>query len=486
MTTSIALKRKNAEISITLEASPIRRDWKLAVASSRLSLVRGTELLTLPAGCPIVVTCNQYRLLLPPRLRCGGTSCFGLRLDGSMKQAAIWALGAAQCIFWGVLYYSFSVLMVPMRADLQASDAVLAGAFSAGLVACALMTAPCGRWLDLGYGRTLLRGGALCAAALLVAWSWVETPAGLYLVWIGLGATMAAVLYETAFGLITRAIANSRERLRALASITIMGGLASTLFLPTAAGAVGLLGWRDTLWLLAAAVLLAAWVLEALAFPSLRASLREGSETFPRPSSGAVPLRSILALGAPFVAATFAAMALTTLVIPALVDRGHPLAAASWILAALGIMQLPGRLWLWRGVPSPRSLLVAPLALQAIGLGILGIQPQPITALVGVALFGMGAGLHTLARPWAVPLLFGVESAGNVNGAIARMQGMARAAGPFAAAAAYGRFGSGPVFLSLAGILLLASPLALKTAAHAGLAPAPASPSRTADVGPPP
>lgn len=383
----------------------------------------------------------------------------------SMPAAAVWTLGAVQCVYWGVLYYSFSVLLVSMRAEFGIDHAALAGAFSAGLAVSAALATAVGRRLDRGQGIVLLRAGGLATAALLWTWSLVTSVAALYLVWIGLGACMALVLYETAFALVTQAVVESGARLRALASVTVLGGLASTIFLPLAGLGVEQLGWRTTLRGLVLAWLFAAWLLERHALPGLRAGARLVPDAPPAPVQ-ALPPRSMWTLALPFVAATFSALAVTTLVIPMLVDLGHPLALAAWVLAAFGLMQLPGRIWLWRGggaLLSARGLLVAPLVLQAAGLALLATRSLA-AAIAGVAVFGIGSGLHTLARPWVVPQLVGVARAGRVNGAIARAQGLARAAGPFIAAALYGRVGSTPVFLGLALVLVALCPWAVSTA----------------------
>ncbi len=92
---------------------------------------------------------------------------------------------------------------------------------------------------------------------------------------------MAAMLYETAFGLVTRAFAEPAARLNALARITILGGLASTIFVPLAAAGVEHLGWRATLRGLAAVVLVMAWLLERLAVGHL--------ESEPPPARAAAP-----------------------------------------------------------------------------------------------------------------------------------------------------------------------------------------------------
>lgn len=387
----------------------------------------------------------------------------------TLRWPAVWILGAGQTVFWGIAYYTFSVLLVPMREELGASSAVIAGAFSVGLGMAAMVATHVGRWVDAGHGVALMRGGALAGGALLLAWSAATNVVILYAVWAVLGACMALILYETAFALVTRAMSDPQRRLSALASVTVMGGLASTLFLPLAGAATAHWGWRATLRGLAILWFLAALIVDRFALRAVRAA-ESHAMAQSRAARVSLPDARLVALaGLPFVATTFASMALTTLVIPMLVDRGQPLERAAWVLGAFGVMQLPGRLWLWRGTRAVPAgvLLVAPVLLQAAGLAVLSVSSELVVAFVGVATFGIGAGLHTLARPWLVPHLFGVGAAGRVNGSIARAQGIARAAGPFCVAAAYERTGSAPVFAVLALALAALWPLASWTARRA-------------------
>lgn len=378
---------------------------------------------------------------------------------------AVWLLGAGQCVYWGILYYAYAVLLVPMRDEFAVSEATVAGAFSAGLAVSALLAAVVGHRLDRGDGLRLFRGGAVAATALFVAWSFVQNIAQLYAVWLGLGTCMALVLYEAAFALVTRAIDEPGQRLRALASVTVCGGLASTVFLPLVGAGVEQIGWRWTLRGLAAIWAVTTLVVLYGALPAFARAGRKVATVSAVPDHGTQRWTQMATVGTPFVVATFTAMAMTTLLIPRLVDQGHPIAAASWVLAALGIMQLPGRLWMLRrsDALSARHLLMTPLLLQIAGLLVLAIARPLALAAVGVAIFGIGAGLHTLARPWVVPQRFGVASAGRINGRIARAQGMARAAGPFVAAAVAGRIGTPMVFGLLAFALLACLPLAATT-----------------------
>jgi MFS family permease len=378
------------------------------------------------------------------------------------------ALGGTQCVFWGIVYYAFSVLLVPMRTEWAVTDAAVAGAFSVGLAVSAALAPRFGRALDRGHGVALLRGGALAGAALLVAWSYASSVLALYVVWAGLGVCMAAVLYESVFALVARAVIDPSLRLRALAGITILGGLASTLFLPLVGWGVSAVGWRSTLQGLVVLWLIAAGIQERWALSELTATAQRPSPlSIERSALPATPWQ----LATPFVVTTFAGMAVTTLVVPMLVARGYAIEQAALVLAGLGIMQLPGRIWIGsaRRAASATQLLLVPIVLQAIGTAVLSVAPSLSIAFVGVALFGVGAGLSTVARPWVVPLLYGSASVGRVNGSIARAQGVARAAGPLTTAALAQAAGAWAVFAGVALLVMLTLPAARATARRTAL-----------------
>jgi hypothetical protein len=146
-----------------------------------------------------------------------------------MTRRALLALGVGQCLNWGVLYYAFAVLTVPVARDLHVSPWWVTGAFSAALLTSATLSPLVGRWTDHGNGPGLMLGGGCAAVILLTAWTVAPGLTALYAIWIGLGACMAATLYEPAFAIVARALPAS-ERLQALALITVIGGVASTIF----------------------------------------------------------------------------------------------------------------------------------------------------------------------------------------------------------------------------------------------------------------
>ena len=372
---------------------------------------------------------------------------------------AVWWLGACQCVFWGVLYYGFAVVLVPIERDLGASRAAVAGAFSLGLLVMALAAPFVGRWLDRGQGARLMRVAAALAVAGLAAAAMAPSLPVLYAAWAVLGLAMAGLLYESAFALVIRAVDDAQVRLRALAAVTVMGGLASTIFLPILGWLTQHAGWRAALVAGAWAVAMAAVAMHVRVLPALPQRRSAPGAGATRPSRREPRFLALLGV---FVTATLASMAVTTLLVAWLTGRGVSGTAAATVLAMLGIAQLPGRVWLLgegRAL-SPAMLTTLPLVLQAAGLAGLAFATDPVLCALWVGVLGLGAGLHTLARPWLVQRLYGADAAGHWNGQLARLQGFGRAFGPVLAVAFAERSSVRFVLLAASDALLALVPVA--------------------------
>jgi hypothetical protein len=370
-----------------------------------------------------------------------------------MSRRAVFALGLGQCLNWGVLYYAFAVLMVPVSRELGVAAWWVTGAFSAALLTSAALSPLVGRWTDPGHGPTVMVGGGGAAVHRLATWTTQPGLAALYFIWIGLGACMAATLYEPAFAIVVRAMPPG-ERLRALALVTVMGGLASTIFLPLTDLLVRTLGSRGALLVLAL-LLAGSALLTHLALRSLPLERIDRTSTHVGCSpSGPSPLFGWAV--AVFAFGSFASAGLTANLVPALAVKRVSASNAALLGGILGVMQLPGRLLLSMGALSTSAirLVIVSLLLQAAGF--LALSAASSTAAVATALvvFAMGAGLATLARPHLLQSHFEVQRAGHLNGRLARWQHLARAAGPLAAASAASLVGYGAV-LGLLGVLFL-------------------------------
>ena len=160
------------------------------------------------------------------------------------------ALAVTTTAGYGVLSYAFAVFLVPMQHDLGAGRTAITAAQTLSLLAAAVAAVPAGRLLDRHGGRALMVCCSLAATGLVLAWSRVENVLQLYAVSVGLGLATAGVLYEAAFAVVVTWFQDQR-RGTAMLAITIVGGFASTIFIPLSGLLVEWYGWRRALVVLA-------------------------------------------------------------------------------------------------------------------------------------------------------------------------------------------------------------------------------------------
>jgi MFS family permease len=359
-----------------------------------------------------------------------------------MTRRALIALGIGQCVNWGVLYYAFAVLLLPLEQELRQPTWVVTGAFSLALLMSAALAPHVGAWCERGRGSTVMQVGGFVAALMLVLWTLVPGVVALYAVWAVLGLGMAASLYEPAFVIVGRSFPDPQQRLRALAAVTLFGGLASTVFLPTTAFLVTSFGWRGAVLVLAMVLAISTAVTRTVVFggsgPSKRADAHPAGAS-PTHTRRAVPAGFGI-VTAIFAVATLASAGFGANLVPALGERGISPSTAAVLGGLFGVMQLPGRAVVMSGAFGATSsrLLTLSLSLCAVGFLTVAFASSTAPAAIGVSVFALGAGLTTLVRPHLVQDMTGAAGGGYLNGRIARQQQLARAAGPLLVAAAAG------------------------------------------------
>ena len=258
----------------------------------------------------------------------------------------ICVLGITQIISYGSVFYSFSLLMQPLQLALGATKSMTVGAFSFALVVAGLCATYVGATIDRIGGRMVMTTGSIAAGLLLVALSCVESIIGLYVVYACLGATMAAILYEPAFAVLTRLFrANAR---RAITMLTLFGGLSSTVFWPLTQLLMAHFGWRDTLLILGAMNLLLCAPLHLRFLPG-RARQTEvgatgGQEKDSKSLREVVREPAFYFLGGAFVANGLIFSAMSVHMLQMMQSKGLSVAAAALVGALVGPMQVSGRI----------------------------------------------------------------------------------------------------------------------------------------------
>ncbi|HEY8904679.1 MAG TPA: MFS transporter, partial [Rhodoferax sp.] len=263
-----------------------------------------------------------------------------------------------------------------------------------------------------------------------------------YVLWAVLGAAMAAVLYSPAFALVTRRF--PQDFRRAIITLTFLGGLASTVFIPLMAWLMGHVGWRPTLPLLSVLHFLVCaplhfvvlWGAPQAELPPVASTARAADST---------PGAHQLMRSKPFllIGVFVTLMMLVTVAIPAhLINllRENGL-AETWVIAmpaAIGVMQVFGRLLLYFFEHRIELHTVNRLVPLLIPTGVLVLLLAPglaswQVAAVGafVLLYGVGNGMLTIVKGTAIAHYVSQRHVATLSGALGLPLALARAAAPW-------------------------------------------------------
>lgn len=345
------------------------------------------------------------------------------------------ALSVAQLISWGTIFYAFTLFMDPMSDELGWSKPQLTAAYSLGLAASGVGAVPVGRLIDRGHGTVVMTAGSLFAAVLFWVWSRLDSYALFVAVWIGLGFCMSATLYEPGFAVLTRHLGAFARR--AITAMTLVGGLASTAFIPITHVLIDHFGWRGALLALAAVNGLVCAAIHAVVIPR-EAPRHAASKAASASTKGEASrvLGSIAFWG--FVATAMLQGALFTgfavHLIPLLVERGFSIEAAVAAFALIGPAQVAARIViaLSERAASMRTIGLITMAISLAPFALLPlIQPGAWLVAVFALLYGAANGMMTVLRAVLPIEIFGRADYGTIQGMIAGPAIMSRAAGPF-------------------------------------------------------
>ena len=366
-------------------------------------------------------------------------------------------LGVTQIVGYGTTFYLLGILSAPISLDTGWPLHWVIAGLSIGMLCGGLASPLVGLAIDRHGGRPVLVTGSLLLA-LGLAGVGSATDLIFYLLgWCVIGLGMGASLYEPAFAALGRLYGSAARS--AITTITLYGGLASTICWPLSALLNDAVGWRWACLIYATVHVLAA-VLVYLTFPPAsgeRAAAHEGSiDPLPVASPDAPRSRTtlliLLSMHLTFTAVVATVVSVHLLVI--LEDRGHSTAAAVALGALLGPSQVAGRaieLLIGRSI-HPFWIAVASSGLIMASVAALAFD-APLVALV-IVFYGAGVGVSYIVRGTLPLALFGPIGYGTLMGRLALPSLVAQALSPWAAAVAFTHAG---LYASLLGLFLIAT-----------------------------
>lgn len=377
-----------------------------------------------------------------------------------IARAAVFWLGLAQLISWGITYYLIGGFGDAMTADLGWSRDVVFGGFSTALLVMALVSPVAGRWIDRHGGRRVMAIGSLLNAVGCAGLGLARGVALYYAAWIVLGVAMRLTLYDAAFAALAR-IAGAGAR-RAMAQITLLGGLASTVFWPLGHWIAGLAGWRGAVLVYAGFAL--ATVPLHLALPDTR---HEPDPTAP-PAAGTAPpraadrgdriLASVLYAGIAALA-SFLNAGMSSHMIGILAGLGVALSTAVWLATLRGIGQSAarfGEVVFGRRIDPLTLNLFAAAVMPACFVAGLFSGRSGAAAAAFALVYGASNGLLTITRGTLPLVLFDPRIYGAFVGKLLIASFVLSATSPVIYASVIEHLGdAGALILSLAGAALI-------------------------------
>jgi MFS family permease len=360
-------------------------------------------------------------------------------------------LGIHQILAWGSSYYLLTVLASPIALDTGWPLAWVTAGFSLGLLSSGLFSPLVARGIvRFGGARVLALGSFLLASGLAGLALSPNLPCYL-IAWVVLGAGMGSALYDAAFS--TLGNLYGADARRAITSLTLFGGFASTVCWPLSAALVENFGWRGACGFYAAVHLL-------VSVPGLLAALPRhsgemGGEGSPTGAQPVARRKGMLLLTLIFITGSAIFSIVSIHLLTFLQALGFALATAVGLGTLIGPSQVGARVVeiLFGARYHPVWTLVTAATLICLGISLL--YTELIFPAVCLILYGAGNGIWSISRGTVPLALYGPADYPHIMGRLAKAAFLAQAVAPMVAALAIESFGERVSLFGLASLAAL-------------------------------
>jgi MFS family permease len=373
-------------------------------------------------------------------------------------------VGLVQMLAFGTSLYLLTVLSQPIRADTGWPLAWIIGGMSAGQLAGAAAAPSVGRWIKRHGGRPALSVSSFLFAGglglLAVSPNLVVYFAG----WMVIGLGMACGLYDVAFGALGRLY--GLEARRAITTVTLWGGFASTVFWTLSGVLVTHVGWRWTCGVYALMHLAIALPIYRFLLPAAEPHVGAppGAEQGPAAAPGLsdTAKAAVMLLGAVLMSETLVASIVSVHLVTLLRERGLSMAAAIGLGVFIGPTQVSARFGesMFGTRIHPSATMIVAVGAITLGVGLLPFLPLSVAA-VALMSYGAGIGLVSISRGSLPLYLFGPLEAPVISGRIGRPIAITAALAPSIGALLIGRLGGTPTLWLLTAVSLVSVGAAL-------------------------
>ncbi|TIU81528.1 MAG: MFS transporter, partial [Mesorhizobium sp.] len=195
-------------------------------------------------------------------------------------------LAIAQLMGWGSVGL-LAIVGSQIAADLQISIAAVFAGNSVFYVVMGLWAPPLAKAFNAFGARKVMILGTILAAPGFVVLAAAHGPVLYFTAWVILGTAGSAMLTTAAYIMLNEVAGSSAKS--AIGVLMLMTGLSSSIFWPAAAFLSGLIGWRMTCLVYAAAMIVVCLPLHAFGLPRRQPSPKASSTVPATRKTPAVP-----------------------------------------------------------------------------------------------------------------------------------------------------------------------------------------------------
>jgi len=367
-------------------------------------------------------------------------------------------LGISQIIAYGLMFYVFAQIKVPLADMLGVAPADILIGLTISLLIQAGIAPIVGAWVD-HYGALRVMAVGLITGALgmvIMAFSPVYWVFLLAMVPLGVGFSMSC--YEVAFSAAVQM--NEPAARRNISLITFYGGVASTL---TWLSVAPLLARFDLFY----SLIFMAILLVVMALWLGRMGVKMAMPGRIAADAPPIPFRwtelthnekvAMVTLSSASCLEYMSFAGITLMLIHWYVERFADLGLAVILASIYGPFQVVGRVLEMRFGARHDARITAMLAFAMVPMALVLIQfPSLPMVVLGMAMFGMGHGVLTVSFGFITNMYFRAAVYGRAKGWITTPRAIGMAIGPSVAGFIYATGGSGLFFVAMIVLALLA------------------------------
>jgi MFS family permease len=360
------------------------------------------------------------------------------------RYAVMTALGLTQIFAWGSSYYLPAVLAAPIVHDTGWPLSWVMGGLSLGLLVAALISPRVGKIIELRGGRNVLAFSAAALGVGQLGLSAAPTLTFYIAAWLALGVGMGAGLYDAAFATLGRLY--GRDARSSITTLTLFGGLSSTVCWPLSAFFVSFVGWRGACMIYAAIQLGVSLPLYLRAIPRSAPPeplvSQNGDKAVETPLAHRPSLLETVLLATALTLAAMLSATISAHLLTLLQAGGVALATAVGLGALVGPCQVAARAieMAIARYHHPIWTKLASVGFVAIGISALWARFPFVPA--ALAFYGAGIGLESIARGTLPLALFGRRGYASLMGRLGMPSLLAQAAAPWIGALLLQRLGA--------------------------------------------